>query len=361
MNRWHVLSTAVRPCISLRTSPCIPKRNTTTSSAIRDVEAAIPVINVAGLRALGQENEHRRRKIGGELVAAASEVGFFYVTDHGIQEALLSEARDFAREFFHLPMAAKERLSIREEPSRRGYQFVGENITQGRPDQHEAFDLYRDMPPVTPAQARAPTNHGVNKWPAELPQMQPFFQDRYVSAMHDLGGVLMRGIALGLELHEQHFQPFFTSSFWIMRLIRYPPAASAARQSGMGCGVHTDYGILTLLNQDLNAQHARCLQAQMRDGSWVSVPPKEGALAVNIGDMLALWTGGRLRATPHRVSSPQSSDRVAVPFFFEPNYDALIAPLDLAHLRDDRGIAEPFEPIRYGKHLLGKVATNFDL
>lgn len=354
-----------------------------SSAAGQEAEAQrIPVVNVAALRDQGQNAERRRRQIGEELVAAASEVGFFYVTEHGVSEALLEEARGTSRGFFHLPAATKESLSIWKEPSRRGYQSMCENITQGRPDQHEAFDLYRDMPPITAAQGRSPTMHGLNPWPtAELPGMQGFIEGAYAPAMLELGATLTRGIALGLGLKEGHFERFFTSSFWCVRLLRYPPI-SPSRSSNdgveveggtmMGCGTHTDYGILTMLNQDVDEtkdhDHDHCLQAQMRDGQWASVPPKRGAIAVNVGDMLAQWTGGMLRATPHRVLSPPHRERVAVPFFFEPNYDAVIEPLDLQHLLSEEGgvgIGEDqrqrksFPPIQYGDHLLRKVSTNF--
>jgi isopenicillin N synthase-like dioxygenase len=34
------------------------------------------------------------------------------------------------------------------------------------------------------------------------------------------------------------------------------------------------------------------------------VVPQPGALIVNIGDLVELWTNNRWRSTPHRVSSP---------------------------------------------------------
>ena len=52
-----------------------------------------------------------------------------------------------------------------------------------------------------------------------------------------------------------------------------------------------------------------------------------------------------------------------MPFFFEPNFDALIMPLDaVARLRARDGLhaVADTKPIIYGDFLVGKVGNNFD-
>ena len=167
----------------------------------------------------------------------------------------------------------------------------------------------------------------------------------------------MRGFALGLQLPEDHFDPYYTTSFWGMRLIRYPPALpTPPEDGGTGCGEHTDYGCLTVVNQDPN--HPESLQAMKRDGEWVNVPPIDGHFPVNIGDMLSRWTNGRFRATPHRVMPTEGLERVSVPFFFEPNYDTRVEPLQCCV---EPGCVPDFEAVVYGDHLLKKTSTNFAL
>ena len=102
---------------------------------------------------------------------------------------------------------------------------------------------------------------------------------------------------------------------------------------------HVDSGFVTLLAQD----GVQGLQAQVADGSWLTVPPVEGTLAVNFGKLLARWTGGRIRATLHRVIG-NNRQRYSVPFFYEPSVDTVIAPLPIAG-------SDPFEPVSYGDHL----------
>ena len=79
-------------------------------------------------------------------------------------------------------------------------------------------------------------------------------------------------------------------------------------------------------------------------GGRVGVSPADLlALAVNFGGLLERWTGGRIRATEHRVLGPGRT-RCSIPFFYEPRVDARIAPL--------AGLdAPPFEPFLYGDHL----------
>ena len=104
-------------------------------------------------------------------------------------------------------------------------------------------------------------------------------------------------------------------------------------------GAHVDSGFVTLLAQD----GVEGLQAKLADGRWIDVPPVDGTLAVNFGKLLDRWTGGRIRATEHRVLGPGRT-RYSIPFFYEPAVDAVIAPLPIAG-------AETFAPFSYGDHL----------
>jgi len=68
------------------------------------------------------------------------------------------------------------------------------------------------------------------------------------------------------------------------------------------------------------------LELLTRRGEWLAVSPPEGALAVNIGDMLDRLTNGKLRSTTHRVVNPMGEaahrSRYSMPFFlhFRPDY-----------------------------------------
>jgi len=175
----------------------------------------------------------------------------------------------------------------------------------------------------------------------------------YYRDMERTGHALMRSIARGLGLPETVFDAAFERGISTLRLLHYPlrtPESLAGasdetyvRHNGedlyMLARPHVDSGFVTLLAQD----GVEGLQAQAPGGHWLDVPPIEGTLAVNFGKLLARWTGGRIRATVHRVVGKNRA-RHSVPFFYEPGVDAVIQPLPIEG-------AQAFEPVSYGDHL----------
>jgi isopenicillin N synthase-like dioxygenase len=99
------------------------------------------------------------------------------------------------------------------------------------------------------------------------------------------------------------------------------------------------------------------LQVQLKSGNWINANPIPGAFVVNIGDMMERWTNGQWKSTLHRVIHQGSKYRVSVPFFFEPNYDAIVKPL--RKCVDRTGGKELYEEVMYGDHLVGKINGNF--
>ena len=289
--------------------------------------------------------------VGAALRRACCETGFFQVTGHGVPKALTAGILREAASFFALPQESKDALSIRRSSSWRGYQRVHENVTGGRPDRHEALDYYSES-----RLAERPRGHfGANPWPSELPTFRPTVE-AYVGEMTRVGSTIMRAVAPGLELDEDHFAPFYDEPFWCLRAIHYPPAPAAARAEAeeLGCGTHTDYGCLTLVHAD---DTPGVLQAQTTHGEWITVEQVPGAFTCNVGDMLARWTNGLFASTPHRVLPPPGVSRISVPFFFEPNYTALIEPIPQCCSATGHG--PRYTPIMYGDHLFAKTSTNF--
>lgn len=177
----------------------------------------------------------------------------------------------------------------------------------------------------------------------------------YYLAMLGLSASLMRSIARGLALPQDSFDAAFArGGVSTLRLLHYPvrPADSLAgadpadiwvdwrgERRPLVARAHVDSGFMTLLAQD----GVEGLQAQHRDGHWIDVPAEEGTLAVNFGQVLQRWTGGLVRATPHRVVGGDR-ERHSIPFFYEAAVDAVIAPLPLPGAR-------PFEPFSFGDYL----------
>ena len=119
-------------------------------------------------------------------------------------------------------------------------------------------------------------------------------------------------------------EAFATKPFSLIKIVRYPGESNPNPKQGVGA--HRGGGVLTLL---LVEPGKGGLQVE-HDGDWIDVPSVPGALVVNIREMLELATGRYLKATLHRVMSPQiGSDRISIPFVFNPALDTIMPQLDL--------------------------------
>lgn len=320
----------------------------------------IPVINIAALVA----DATNKQTVAAQIGAACRQSGFFYITGHGVDEALQAKLESLSRQFFAAPAEQKQAIRMAlGGRAWRGYFAVGEELTSGRPDCKEGLyfgeELADDHPLV---QARTPM-HGRNLFPAEIPE----FGDTvlaYMRQMTTLGHHLMRALALSLGLAESYFAERYTGEpLTLFRIFNYPPAPPAYQDDeSWGVGEHTDYGVLTILKQD----DAGGLQIKSC-GRWMDAPPLAGSFVCNIGDMLDRLTSGLYRSTPHRVKRSTTRHRLALPFFFDPNVNAEVRVIDIpetARLGADKD--ERWDNVNiheltgaYGDYLLDKVSKVF--
>ena len=117
----------------------------------------------------------------------------------------------------------------------------------------------------------------------------------------------------------------------------------------MRCGEHSDYGTITLLFQD----NLGGLEVKGVGGNWISADPIDGAIIVNVGDLLELMTSGRYPATRHRVVIPDEERkrktlRQSIAFFIHPDDDVLCQPLDGSHPN--------YPPVTARQHLENRVS-----
>jgi isopenicillin N synthase-like dioxygenase len=317
--------------------------------------SVVPVVDVGPLLGGGSGGRAAADAIG----HACRTAGFFYVTGHGIPAARITEMEELFRRFFALPAAAKMDLRMeRAGRAWRGYFPVFGELTSGQPDVKEGLYFGAEHGDDHPRVRAGVPLHGKNLFPDI-----PFFRDAVLSWMADmtrLGRVILRGIALSLGLPEDYFdERYLRDPTVLFRAFHYPPPP-AGEAPGWGVGEHTDYGWLTILWQD----GAGGLQVKSRS-RWIEAAPVPGSFVCNIGDMLDRMTGGLYRSTPHRVRNESGRDRLSLPFFFDPDWDAEIAPIDTrgasvddAAERWDQASVHGFRGT-YGQYLLGKVSKVF--
>jgi isopenicillin N synthase-like dioxygenase len=277
----------------------------------------IPVINIAAL--LGGAPAEANQ-VTAEIVAACETAGFFYVVDHGVPAEMIDAVFDAARWFFARPQAERDALNVATSPNFRGYVPMGVTGPNVPRRMLEAFQMMLDLGADDPDVRAGNVMYGPNRWPADAPDFRATMQ-AYYDAMTGLSQRLLGAFARGLGQPDDYFRPFFRKPLTQLRLLHYPPQPPDS--SAEGVEAHTDTGAFTILLQD----QVGGLDVRNRAGRWLRATPISGSFVINIADMMQRWTNGRFVSTPHRVANRTGQDRISVPFFANPDYDATITPL----------------------------------
>lgn len=318
----------------------------------------VPIIDVNAL-VRGSEERHG---VATEIAEACRECGFFYIVGHGVDEHLQRRLEEVSRDFFAQDLAAKLQISMsRGGRAWRGYFPVGGELTSGKPDLKEGIYFGAELEADHPLVKTGTPMHGPNLFPPNMPELRTVVLD-YMAAMTRLGHCLMAGIALSLGLEEAYFADRYTSDPLILfRIFNYPPAPSSTDfETSLGVGEHTDYGLLTILRQDMSGG----LEVKIKS-DWVAAPPIPNSFVCNIGDMLDRMTAGHYLSTPHRVRNLARHSRLSFAFFFDPNFHAEVKPIKIdAELRDNKGERWDRASVHefsgtYGDYLLSKVSKVF--
>ncbi|GAB3705909.1 isopenicillin N synthase family dioxygenase [Mariniluteicoccus flavus] len=260
-----------------------------------------------------------------DLLAAAHEVGFFYLVGHGLDAVRQTELINAARLFFALPEQEKRAIENVNSPHFRGWTRVGGERTQGRTDWREQIDITVEREPVAVG-AGVPdwaVLEGPNLWPESLPGFRNVVEN-WSAHVAGVGRQLLQEWAEALGQDRGVFDAAYERHMSLTKIVRYPGRVEGGTEQGVGA--HKDSGMLTLLFVEPGKGG---LQVEGPDG-WVDATPVEGAFIVNIGELLEVATDGYLVATNHRVVAPPAGDeRISVPFFYNPGLDARIPKLTL--------------------------------
>jgi isopenicillin N synthase-like dioxygenase len=343
--------------------------NTTTLSTL-DLSTLVP-----GTGTTGSVSE---LKLATQLRTACENDGFFYLINHGVDPALIAQTFAESKQFFALTSEEKRKsLAIKS----RGYTPLAEETldpdNQSRGDTKEGYYIgtreergaTHDAAPDT-TQHTAPeaqkedtsTAIGCNVWPST--DVCPAFKitmQTYFKAVHHLGMRILRVLALSLSLDANYFDTSFDDPMEALRLLHYSEEKSNVDGGVVGCGAHSDYGMLTFLLTDHVPGLEVLARTEEEDGhgttTWWRVAPSPGNFIVNLGDMLERWTNDTYRSTVHRVVNRTGEERYSIPFFFEPNFDTVVECLP------SFCVARPakYLPTTSGAHLLSKYAATHAL
>ncbi len=322
----------------------------TASSTNYSAFESIPVIDISPIFT---DCEDAKRNMASEIRAACTDVGFFQIRHHGIEEAIIRDTFAAASRFFRKSLTEKMRNHVSLSRNIRGYAAMLEENTDpnSKGDLHESFDIALELGADDPDIQRGGVLYGPNQWPAEDDDFQHALSACY-DAMLGLSRSLLRCFALALNLSEQHFDAYVTKPLATMRILHYPPQSGVISEDQIGIGAHSDYECFTILAQD----DIPALQVRNSEGRWIHVTPVPGCLVVNIGDQMARWTNDLFKSTVHRVINTSGKERYSIPFFFGPNYDTVVEVLP-ACVSAERPARYP--PIKSGDYIGSRFADTF--
>jgi len=269
-----------------------------------------------------QGNHLERQALADELVAVYHDIGFAVLVNHGLPERLVDRVFAMMADFFALPDEQKLLIDKRESPHFRGWEAVGTEFTNNRPDIREQIDVWSEhtslAEDVEPDYLRL---LGPNQWMPEdvLPGQRRITVD-WFNRLGALADDVLSLFALGLGLAADHFcEAFGGDSMSLTKFISYPPTPDGAA----GVNAHHDTGFVTLLA----AGSTPGLQVLDPAGEWIDVPVIRDSFVLNIGEMLQAMTGNYLVATGHRVIT--SAQRMSAAYFHGPSLGTPLEPIAL--------------------------------
>ncbi|WP_164118108.1 isopenicillin N synthase family oxygenase [Sphingorhabdus sp. Alg239-R122] len=262
-------------------------------------------------------------KFSQEIGQSFQNFGFALVRDHGLDASLVTQAWEKTREFFDLPEEEKRQYLIEGSGGARGYTAFGTEIAKDA-DKHDLKEFWhvgRELPEGHPLSDSMPPN----VWPPHPEGFRETFAPLFAE-FDRVGNIILSRIAVYLGLEDDWFEKGVEDGNSVMRLLHYPPIKDA-EPGAIRAGAHEDINLITLL---LGAEEAG-LQLLTREGKWIPANPPEGALVINVGDMLQRLTNHVLPSTTHRVINPSSEraqhSRYSMPFFLHLRSDFPIATL----------------------------------
>jgi isopenicillin N synthase-like dioxygenase len=315
------------------------------------VEASYPV----------GSGQAERGAVADEWDLACREVGFVQIHGHGVPADVIDGLAAAIDAFFGLELSLKKAY-IRPPGQNRGYTApkseslslsLGVESANRMNDFFEAFNVGNEHS-AFPGLALPHDEYAENSWP-ELADFRPAVE-RYFAAADRVARVLSSICADALGLPTDFFEAFTDHPLDTLRMNNYAlPAGLDVKftEDLTGMGEHTDYGILTVLWADRVAG----LQVLGADQHWHDVEPEPGALLVNLGDLIAIWTNDRWRSTLHRVKPPLVDGSIrrrrSAAYFHDGNIDAVIDTFPSC--RDADG-GSAYGSITIGHHIRAKLA-----
>ncbi|MEM9201946.1 MAG: 2OG-Fe(II) oxygenase family protein [Actinomycetota bacterium] len=282
--------------------------------------------------------------------AACRDHGFFLLVGHRADQ-LIADVWRITADFFDEDETVKGPIRRTAE---NPFGYWDRELTKRKRDNKEVFDYIDPSGPAT----------HMNRWPDgrdEFNRTLIEFFDTFSTLATDTLGVIRSALGLS-DTHTAEELGFVNArGSSTVRLNHYPVAdvVDEGARTGLAdlgptaLGYHTDPGVLTLLLQDDTGG----LQAESTTHGWIDVPPLPGAIVVNLGDAMQVWTNNQYKAAVHRVVTMTESNRYSIPYFSNPPRDAVLEPL--AAVMEAEGADARYRSFTWKDYIGARMDDNF--
>lgn len=242
--------------------------------------------------------EAHRAEITKQLMDAAKSIGFFQVVNHGIPQADVDAAFALSEAYFSLPYDVKAAGSIKNTYGTMpfGYECPARATDNPNADLKESLlaSFRPDVSDIWPDEAACP---GLRAGLARFMAAASAVNTRILECFED-GLGLPRGALAAMHAPEEG------DCLNVTRIMYYP--ALTEKTSRARCSAHTDFCSLTCLFQRPGQPGLEVFIPETRE--WLPIPPEDGAITINCGEMLAYQSDGLLKSNLHKVKTPQPGE-----------------------------------------------------
>ncbi len=284
------------------------------------MDKRLPIVDISAI-VLDDRETSEFTKSAELLYKALSEVGFAIIIGHQVADKTVSEMRNAVAAVFETPRSILLKDTV-VKGNYRGFVPLGfftPNSGKGKADQYEAWKLHNETDPSDQI-CKDCNLYGPNKWPdinhdIKTPVMNYWLELTRVSEY------LIIALCKTLDIDEKYILECMKNPLTNMTLLNYPPTPPLSDTWGQH--PHKDFNLLTLLAHD----PVGGLEVRTLNNQWITAECPPDGMVLNVGDMLELWSGGRLISTPHRVINRTGKHRQSFPFFSKPRWDVIVKPL----------------------------------
>ncbi|KIW65412.1 hypothetical protein PV04_07675 [Phialophora macrospora] len=330
------------------------------SRKVREPEghASFDEIPIIDLSDMDSNDEAKLRALASKIYDVCTQVGFFYIKNHGISPETVAQIKREAERFLKgMPLDKKMDVVRDNNEFFLGYAPFRPhgNALNKKPHPYEAFLCGREVAWDPECRGTVDSTHDAhNLWPAgeDIPGFKAQVGN-YFGQMLVLCRKMARLFALSLELDPHFFDDKLQKPAAILALNYYAAQSAENPEVKTGIRTHTDHELFTIL---LQSDGVSALEVVNGNGDWIPAKPLQDTFVVNIGDALSIWTNNIFLSTLHRATNTSSEERYSIPFFFGPDYDCVMETLPSC-VSETRPLL--YKPITQREHYLSKMNTAY--